>query len=92
MTDDPKSNYHHFFKEYNPILLSNSDKEDFYLMTCFENIIMSQSSFSWWSAFFASDTSKIYYPKTYDYGQWGINNKKEINLIEDLNFIGVEEK
>jgi len=92
VTDEINSNYHQFFKEYNPIILSNSDKEDFYLMTCFENIIMSQSSFSWWAAFFASESSKVYYPKTYNTGQWGIENKKEIDLISDENFIGVEYK
>lgn len=84
ITDDKKSKYHSIFEKFESknmkvILLSNSPKEDFYLLTCFNNIIMSQSSFSWWAVFF-SNAKNIFCPKTKTYGQWGEYSKPDINL------------
>ena len=85
VTDDKENSYHDLFQMYrkmniNVEIVKNSSIEDFYLLTSFENFIMSQSSFSWWAAFF-SDSKNIFCPKTIDYGQWGIKSKPDIDLF-----------
>ena len=85
VTNDKNNSYHDLFQKYKKRnidiqIVKNSAKEDFYLLTAFDNFIMSQSSFSWWASFF-SDSKNIFCPKTKTYGQWGIENKPDIDLF-----------
>jgi len=56
--------YFEKYKDKLVIILNNNIQEDFYMPYLFQNIIVSNSTFSWWSVFLNSDeTKKIYIPK-----------------------------
>jgi hypothetical protein len=57
------------FKEYSPKLMGGNAIEDFNTIKSFNKIIMSQSTFSWWTAFL-SDASEIFIPVP-EGGKWG---------------------
>ena len=47
------------YQKFNPVIVSQSAKEDFDFIRSFDTIISSNSSFSWWAAFL-SNASTIY--------------------------------
>jgi hypothetical protein len=56
--------YFEKYKDKLVIILNNNIQEDFYMPYLFQNIIVSNSTFSWWSVFLNSnETKKIYIPK-----------------------------
>ncbi len=59
--DEIDEKYLSNFDCYNPIVISASEKHDFWFLTEFNKIIISNSTFAWWSAFL-SNASKIYTP------------------------------
>lgn len=61
ISDVPDDPYFKYFARYNPVFPRGNEKEDFWLMTKFDRIISSNSTFSWWAAFL-SNSSKIYIP------------------------------
>ena len=65
--------YQHLLKDSQIKKIHSSDQyEDFYLMTRFQNAIISPSTFSWWATYFMERKNKIIVPK-----YWlGFNSKK----------------
>ena len=63
ITDDPSDPYLDFLNDYHNVVIrkNNTEKDDFWYMNSFDRIIISNSTFSWWSAFL-SNASKIYTP------------------------------
>jgi len=55
--------YLDFFKGINYQMLPSSPINDFYYFQKFDKIVCSNSTFSWWAAFF-SDANTIYFPTT----------------------------
>jgi len=62
VTDEPQDEYFETFTKYNPTIINGTEKEDFWFLTGFDRIIMGNSTFSWWAAFF-SNAGKVYMPK-----------------------------
>jgi hypothetical protein len=69
-------------KLFNCEVISNSEWEDFVSIASYKNIIISQSSYSWWAAWL-SDASTIYYPRTSKRYWQHRNDGNDINLIVD---------
>ena len=84
-TDSPNSEY---IKELSKILncqvRSNSEWQDFVELASYKTIIMSQSSYSWWSAWL-SDAHRVYYPYT-SKRYWQHRNDGD-----DINFVVTDE-
>lgn len=59
ITDSPRDPYLSVFNKYNPINISSDMKDDFYNLMGFDKVIMSNSTFAWWSMYLGS-SSKIY--------------------------------
>lgn len=70
-TDEPDCEVVTNIKKYfnGTILPGRSNFEDFYLITKFKKIFMSQSTFSWWAAYLSTAES-IYVPLS-QHGPWG---------------------
>jgi hypothetical protein len=68
--------YLSFLKQFNPVIVSQSPKEDFEFLMSFDRIVCSNSTFAWWAAFL-SDASKVYLFK-----KWmGLDRKGCLNLV-----------
>ena len=81
ITDDVNDPYLNNFKKYNPIIISESPKTDFYKLMEFDKIILSNSSFAWW-AMFLGNSSKIY-----TFKRW-VRHKPRINdHLKDLAYL-----
>jgi hypothetical protein len=84
-TDDPHSDYIKELKgKINCEVRCNSEWQDFLELSSYKNILISQSSFSWWSAWL-SNATKIYYPLT-PKNYWRHNKD-----IDDANLIVTDE-
>jgi hypothetical protein len=51
--------YLRYFKQFDPVIISGSKKDDFDFIRSFDRIVCSNSTFAWWAAFL-SDASKIW--------------------------------
>jgi len=84
-TDSPNSDY---IKELSGIfrcqVKSNSEWQDFVEISSYKTIAMSQSSYSWWSAWL-SDATTVYYPHT-SKKYWQHRNDGD-----DINFVVTDE-
>ena len=84
-TDSPNSEY---IKElsgvFNCQVKSNSEWQDFIEIASYKTIAMSQSSYSWWSAWL-SDAQTVYYPYT-SKRYW-----QHRNDVDDINFVVTDE-
>ena len=79
--------YLSYFKKYNPIIVTNTPKEDFFFLMSFNKIINSNSTFSYWASFF-SDAEKIYTFKNAGfYGRNKIHIEHTKNLCNIKNVI-----
>jgi len=67
---DNKNRLYKIFKK------SNNELEQMFLLSCFKNIVIANSSFSWWSGFF-SENSNVFIPN-----KW-FHKKTSDNLILD---------
>jgi len=80
-TDSPNTEY---IKELSGVLecqvKSNSEWQDFIEIASHKAIVMSQSSYSWWSAWL-SDAQNIYYPYTSKRYWQHRNDSDDINLV-----------
>ena len=65
------------FDKYNPIYIDKGAVEDLLFIATFPNIIMSNSTYSWWAAFL-SKAKKIFFPITTT-GYWS-SMRPDINL------------
>lgn len=89
-TDSPDDKFINHFAHMQPfVIMSNNHILDWYYFSKFQKMIISQSSYSWWAAFF-SNANRVVYPITSDSGAWGLNNKPEINLVEGMSQFGYE--
>ncbi len=61
VTDDPADPFFKNFERFSPVLVSQSQMEDFCLIRNANHICLSQSTFSWWAAYL-SDAKRIYFP------------------------------
>lgn len=87
VSDDVNDPYMDNFKEFNPIFISNSPKEDFQFIMNSDIIVAGNSSFSWWASWL-SDASKIFTFKPWIYrGQ-----EREFNLANMHRAIPVDGK
>lgn len=70
------------------IIISESINHDFHLITKANNIIMSNSTFSWWSSFL-SKAEKIYYPEI-GYFKDNIKPYCDLNIPNDNRYIKIK--
>jgi len=85
VSDDVNDSYMDNFKEFNPIFISNSPKEDFQFIMNSNIIVCGNSSFSWWASWF-SEASMIYTFKPWIYR----NENREYNLSQMHRAIQVD--
>lgn len=78
VTDAPEDAFFKGFADYNPTIVSQDRISDFKFLMSFDNIILSQSTYSWWAAFL-SDASTIVFPITKN-GIWGSDSRHDISL------------
>ena len=64
--------------EYNANWISGTISDDFNFIRKFNKIIMSPSTFSWWSCFL-SDAKEVYTPKNW---KWYKKNNKNLPLVD----------
>jgi hypothetical protein len=57
-----KNSYLSFFSDFNPIIVSSSEKDDFNFLRSFNTFISSNSTFSWWCAFLSYGSNKFMPP------------------------------
>lgn len=73
--DQPVKNY---FQKYNPVYLdTGSAIEDFKLMKCFKNIILSNSTFCWMASFVSDEAEKVFYPEPVS-GYWSPSQQQKL--------------
>lgn len=72
------------FKKYNPIVVSNSTKDDFLFLSSFDKMICSNSTFCWWAAFFGNPS------KVYTFKRW--IPVPEVKLSQFKNSIEIDGK
>ena len=81
LTDEPNSSYFDAFKDYNIINISSDAKTDFYTLMSFDKVIMSNSSFSWWSMFLGNSS------KIYTFKRWADNPKNHIKPQNNMSCV-----
>lgn len=79
--DDKETNYLENFKHLNPIIINDTEKNDFNLLRSFDKIISSNSTFSWWACFLGNAT-KIYTPTKWR-GKKKLQNIRNISIISE---------
>ncbi len=62
VTDDPKDPFFKKFDRFHPVLVSESQMEDFCFLRHAKHICLSQSTFSWWAAYL-SEAQRIFFPQ-----------------------------
>jgi hypothetical protein len=69
VTDDPKDGYLDYFLERYPNVevLSGSAQEDFCTLMSFDNLVVSNSTFSWWAAYLG-ESRNIFIPEDFGVG------------------------
>lgn len=70
------------FKEFDPIIVSEDAKSDFFFISSFDKIICSNSTFAWWAAFLGEPS------KAYVFKKW--LPSREIDLIHFENSLPVD--
>jgi len=65
VTDDPNDRYLESLKRrYSPIIVSETPRHDFYFMQRFNNVVISNSTYSWWSMFLGN-SKRVYIPTNF---------------------------
>lgn len=85
MTEETE--YLNKFLYLNPIFISGRAVDDFNFLRCFENIIISNSTFSWWAAFLGA-AKNITLPENYNHFGVEINGFHAHQEITDIRGIG----
>lgn len=65
------------FDKYKPIYANTSEIDDFRLMQCFKNVIMSNSTFCWMSSFISHRAEIVYYPQPVS-GYWSADQEQNL--------------
>jgi hypothetical protein len=98
VTDAPKDPFFRRFKKYHPVIVSNSQMEDFAFLRSFKKMVISESTFSWWAAFL-SDAEAVYVPQS-ENGIWSgkmqnhfdIDMRINLEVTDEPRFKGVPVK
>jgi hypothetical protein len=77
-----EQHYLDYFKDFNPIIVSEDAKSDFFFISSFDRIICSNSTFAWWAAFLGNPS------KAYVFKKW--LPSRQINLIHFDNSLPVD--
>jgi hypothetical protein len=65
--------------KYNPIYHNGTPIEHFYFMTQFNRIVLSNSTFAWWTAFL-SDAEELYAPRAAHINSFGFTGFQDVDL------------
>jgi Glycosyl transferase family 11 len=65
--------------KYNPIYHNGAPIEHFYFMTQFNRIVLSNSTFAWWTAFL-SDAEELYAPRAAHTNSFGFTGFQDVDL------------
>lgn len=84
LTDDPGDPFFRRFQRWDPVFQEGSAIEDFVLMQRAEQLVLSQSSFSWWAAVLG-EAETIFSPAP-AFGFWENDAGGGINLTEHPRF------
>jgi hypothetical protein len=93
VTDDPNDPFFRKFKKYRPQFFHGTPTQQLYFLSLAPKLVMSQSTFSWWANFLASEQVAVCPAPAY--GCWsGHPPFEDINLIDHERFtvIKVEEQ
>lgn len=89
---DWEKKYVSYFTKYDPIIVTKTPKEDFEFIMSFDNIISSNSTFSYWASFFSNATKIYTFKNAGSYGA-GIKRPHVKNLDNIRNkSISIDEK
>lgn len=89
VTDDPSDVFINQFNVYNPIIINEDTISDFKFIMTFDNIILSQSTYSWWAAFL-SNASKIAFPIP-SHGYWSKERQDiDLRVSDESRYVFVE--
>ena len=89
VTDNPGDVFINQFNMYNPIIINEGQILDFKFIMSFDNIVLSQSTFSWWASFL-SDASKIAFPIP-SYGYWSEERQDiDLRVSDESRYVFVE--
>ena len=84
---DNINDYNKYIKIDNAIICNGADElEDMYVLSQCDNLIISNSSFSWWSAFLGTEKKKIIAPDTW----FGCDGPKNFSDIYMDNWIKIK--
>lgn len=83
LTDAPKDPFFRRFKKYRPVIVHNSQMEDFAMLRSFKKMVISESTFSWWAAFL-SEAEEIYMPKSKN-GIWSGKTDQHLGIDMRIN-------
>jgi Glycosyl transferase family 11 len=65
--------------KYNPIYHNGTPIEQFYFMTQFKRIVLSNSTFAWWASFL-SDAEEVYAPRAAHINSFGFTGFEDVDL------------
>jgi hypothetical protein len=75
ITDEPTHSYLNYFKQYNPTIVSKSEKEDFYYLMSFDKMILSNSTFAYWAAFLSNPSTLYTFKRGVRYKQFALHEE-----------------
>jgi hypothetical protein len=84
VTDCPSDPFLSYFDRYHPQIISGEILDDFNIVRSASRIVMSMSTFSWWSAFL-SDAECIYMPVP-DYAAWGPKSPVDLKVTDESRY------